>query len=306
MAEFQIILFIYMIAGVIAKKTGLVSDKGASDISSLMMNVILPCMVFSAFTRRETAGMWKEMGIAILCAVFGQAVCIAFAFIFFGKQDGSRRGVLRYGTMTSNYSFLGMPSCQTAYGSEGYLLASVTQIVYRITTWTIGVPTVAGNNRSKEKGAALKQILSPCMIALFLGIIYMLLPFDAPAVILKGIKGIGDCSTPFCMIYVGFVMAEVKWRRDVMKTLVFYALLRLIIMPAIVFGVLYLTKVDSIIISVTVLQTAMPAPSTAAVFAGKYGKDTRFAAQMVFITTVLSLVTVPLIVYAMDSILLMR
>ncbi|MBO4862008.1 MAG: AEC family transporter [Firmicutes bacterium] len=302
MAEFQVILFIYMLAGIIAKKAGLVSEKGASEISALMMNIILPCMVFGAFTSKHGSGMWGELGIALLCAAFGQAVCIGFAFAFFRKTPEYRQGVIRYGVMTSNYSFLGLPSCQMAYGAEGYLLASVTQIIYRITTWTIGVPTVAGKS-ARKKGSAIKLLLHPCMIALFLGIIYTLVPFELPEFIITAIKGIGNCSTPFCMIYVGFVMAEIKWSRDVIGPLAFYTLLRLVIMPAVVFTVLYLFRVEPVIICVTVLQTAMPAPSTSAVFAGQYGKDARFAGQMVFVTTALSLITTPVIVKIMDSIL---
>ncbi|MCR5009910.1 MAG: AEC family transporter [Clostridia bacterium] len=302
MVEFQIILFIYMLAGIIAKKAKLVSEKGASDIAALMMNIILPCMVLGAFTSKMASSMWKELGVALLCAVFGQAVCIAFAFALYKRVPEYRRGVVRYGTMTSNYSFLGMPSCQVAYGAEGILLASVTQIIYRITTWTIGVPTVAGST-ARKKGSAIKLIFHPCMVALFIGVIYMLVPFEAPVFLINAIKGIGNCSTPFCMIYVGFVMADIKWNKEVIGPLAIYSLLRLIIMPAVVFAGLYLFRVEPVIIGVTVLQTAMPAPSTSAVFAGQYGKDSRFAGQMVFVTTALSLVTTPLVVSAMNSIL---
>ena len=303
MIGFQVILFIYMAAGIIAGKTRVLNDKGAAGLSSLLINIVLPCMIFGAFTNKETSGMWAEMGTIILCAIFGQALCVGCSFIFFRKVPDGKREILRYGTMTSNFSFLGLPSCQEYYGAEGYLLASVTQIVYRVITWTLGVRTVAKGNDEESGSPALKLVKHPCMIALYLGIIYMLLPFDAPSFIISGIKGLGSCSTPLCMIYVGYVMANVKWNVKDIGILAFYSVLRLILMPAAVFIVLYLLRLEPIVIAVTVLQTAMPAPSTSAVFAGKYGKDAGFAGQMVFMSTALSLLTVPAVVSIINSLL---
>ncbi len=134
----------------------------------------------------------------------------------------------------------------------------------------------------------------PCIIAVFIGFFLMLTQIKLPGFMLKTLSGIGSSNTAISMIVIGSILAEIHVKEILDKDLFYYSAIRLIAIPAFVLVILKLFGVDSLVTGVIVLLSAMPAGSTTVMLADKYGGNSRFASSCVFLSTVLSLITIPL------------
>ena len=144
--------------------------------------------------------------------------------------------------------------------------------------------------------AGLKKVaVHPTIIAVYLGLIRMFTGFSLPGFLDSAVGSIGDCTSPLAMMLVGVILAQVPLR-DVVELKVFYlVLVRQILFPAACLAVLKALAVDPLTIGVSVVLSGMPIGSTTAILAAKYGADARYGSKCVFISTVTSLLTVPLL-----------
>lgn len=291
-----------MAIGICVHKFKIINDHGRDSISSLVVNVFLPFSIINGFLSDVSIEIVRSSFEVLLAAAGAQILCYCIAKILYRKQPIKRKCMLEYATAASNYSFLGMPSAQAAYGYNGYFLAAVSQIVYRVFLWGVLTPAVIRAEHPEVKRKWYSIFNSPCMIALILGIISLFFPISIPDTIMSAVKGLSACSTPISMIIVGYILLDIDWRNTPKRLLTFYCLLRLILLPMLIFAILLIVTVAPLTRNITVLIAAMPAPSTSAIFAQKYKQDSNLTAQFVFISTVLSFITVPVITKILDII----
>ena len=301
MLNFQIVLLVYMAVGIAIHKFKLIDMRGRDQLSSLIINVFLPFAILNGFLNDVSIEVIRSSFQAILITLIAQVVCFAIAKALYRKRPDEQRRMLEYATATSNFSFLGLPSAEAAFGNDGYYLTAVSQIVYRIFLWGILTPPIIRTEHPERKLKWYAILKNPCMIALFIGLATLFLPEKPPQPLMTAVKGLASCSTPLCMVIVGYILLDIDWKKTPKALLAGYSLLRLILLPALVFGILYFLPIPVLTRNVVVLLTAMPAPSTAAIFAQKYKQDSNLTAQFVFITTVLSFVTVPFVVMALKT-----
>ena len=122
----------------------------------------------------------------------------------------------------------------------------------------------------------------------------MITGFRPPAVILKPIQYLGNCNTALTMIIVGTILADVPLLSIFSKATLSFSALRLALLPAAAFGIGLLLGLDNVSHGVSVLMTGMPAGATAAILAARYGSDAEFATKCVVMSTLLSMITLPL------------
>ena len=203
---------------------------------------------------------------------------IVLTFVF-GSMLGSKGGV--YG-----------PELYPVYILCGRLLYSCFSSASKIgMMWSSGI---AIYTQSTDWKATIKKVVThPCIIACFAGLLLMISQWTPPAIITNTITTIGNCNTAFSMMVIGMILADA----DIMSLFNFevlrYSLLRLIIMPAVLFGICTLLDVPSLVTGVCVILTAMPAGATTSILASKYGCDEIFATKLVVASTILSMVTIP-------------
>lgn len=301
MVRFQIILLLYTAIGVLIHKFHVLNEQGRDSVSSLIVNVFLPFTILNGFLNDVSLEALRASFEVLLAALFGQILCFAIAKLLYRKQEPARRHMLEYATATSNFSFLGMPTAQAAFGNDGYYLTAVSQIIYRIFLWMVLTPPIIRSAHPDQKRKWYLLLKNPCMIALIVGLLTLLLPVKPPEPIMAAVKGLSACSTPLCMIIVGYVLLDIDWKNTPVKLLTGYCALRLAMIPALLFLVFSVLPVAPFTRNIIVLVAAMPAPSTAAIFAQKYKQDANLTSQFVFISTMLSFVTVPLVTAFLHS-----
>lgn len=150
----------------------------------------------------------------------------------------------------------------------------------------------------KKDMKSLKEVfVNPAVIATVMGIILFIFSIRIPYPIYETLNTVGSVTTPLSMIIVGAMLAEIELKEIFTGYTVYYAsFLRLIAAPVITFFVFKLINADKLLLQICVIVQAMPASVLATVFAEKYGADAALAAKSVFITTIICLITIPLVV----------
>jgi len=200
--------------------------------------------------------------------------------------------VLQYATVCSNAGFLGNPVAEGIYGSMGLLYASIYLIPQRIVMWSAGISYFT---ESPDRKTVVKKVLThPCIIAAEIGLIIMLFQIPLPTFLSKTISNVGGCTTAMSMILIGMILADANLRTMVSKVTAAFTIIRLVIIPLSVFIGCLIFRIDSLIMGVSVILAAMPAGSTTAILAAKYDGDAEFATKCVVLTTLFSMVAIPL------------
>lgn len=290
--DLQIEIFILMIIGYFLRKTNIVSKENRKSLTDLVIYIILPANIIYSFMIEMDATIIKS-GLAILIvSIVIQLACQVFGKYFFIKTTPRQQSVLQYGTICSNAGFMGSPLIQGLYGLDGLLFASIYLIPQRIVMWSGGVACFTS---AKGKDVVKKVISHPCIIAVFIGLIIMAGQIQLPNFINESIKTLSGCTMALSMIVIGGILGEIRLRDVISKLTLYYSLIRLIIIPLLVLGGCVLATLPPLVIAVSTVLAGMPAGSTTAILAEKYNGDSMLAVEIVFLSTALSLVTIPLL-----------
>lgn len=292
LVNLQGMLFLLVAAGVVLRKMGILQETSKSVLTDLVISLILPCNIISSFFIEFNMGVLKGFGIILVIAALVQLVSLLFAKGFYNRELPGRKKVLQYGTVCSNAGFMGNPIAEGVYGAEGLMYASVFLIPQRIVMWSAGISYFTESPNRKE---VVKKVLThPCIVAVYIGMILMLFQISLPDFLEDTIRNVGGCTTTVSMVLIGTILAEVEPGSILDKGIVKYTFIRLILIPFLVFACCRLLHVAPLLSGVSVLLTGMPAGSTTAILAAKYNGDYIFATKCVVVTTLLSLVTIPL------------
>ena len=180
---------------------------------------------------------------------------------------------------------------ESLYGITGLVYASVYLLPLRVAMWTLGLGLFAGGERNVKK-----IVLHPCLIATYLGLGIMVSGWGPPVFLNRIIFSISGCLTAVSMIVVGNILARINPRKIISGAVLYFAFIRLLLLPLALMGILFLFRADPLVTGVAVALTGMPAPATASIMAGKYGADSELASKLILVSVLLSLLTVPALV----------
>lgn len=291
MLEMQGTLFLLILLGIYAQKKGIITCMNRKKFTDLIIDIILPCNIVYSFLIDWSYEILINCITVLIIAVITQFLYVLLSRLLFRKSEKDKQAVLRYAIICSNAGFLGNPIAEAVFGSQGLLFASVALIPLRFAMWSSGLKLFT---KTDGKSTVKKLATHPCIIAVFVGFILMLTQLKLPGFLLKTLSVTGSCNIAISMIVIGSILAEIHIKEVFNKELFYYSGIRLLVIPAAVLVILRLLGIDSLVTGVIVLLSAMPAGSTTVMLADKYEGNSRFASSCVFLSTVLSLITIPL------------
>ena len=280
--------------GFLAAHFGIVDEGARKGLSNLVIDLIYPCYVINSFVNNigmfDGGDMLFILGISILV----QGSLLLCNQFLYRKVPKGEQAILRYGTVVPNSAFLGVPMVESVFGNAGLICGSIFVIPIRINTFGIAIGYFFPQ-KGVSISARIKQLLlQPTIIATVAGIIFMLTAWRPPELCCNIVSSVGACSTPLCMMTIGMVIQANAKQIHPNKRMVEFTLARLIVIPAIVFVLFRLANFEAVLVGTAVLLAAMPIGTTAALLADKYDMDVAFAGELVLITTVGSLITLPI------------
>lgn len=288
----QGMMLLLMLLGLFLKKKGIITDAGKLSITDLVIYLVLPCNIVRSFQTEFSHKLLFSCLTVLITAILIQAGCLLLSNLLYKKVPEHQRKVLQYGTVCSNAGFMGNPIAEGIFGSMGLLYASIYLIPQRIVMWSAGISYFT---ESPDKKTLLKKVVThPCIIAVFIGFFLMLTQLPLPQLINKTLETASGSCTLLSMLVIGTILADVDIRTMLNRTTVFYAVLRLFLIPGIIYGCCLFASLNPLVTGVSVVLAAMPAGTTTVILASKYSGDAIFAAKCVVLTTILSTLTIPL------------
>lgn len=292
MVDVQTVLFIYMAVGFYCRKKGIFNDVARDKLTDFVVFVTLPCMIFESFNMEFSLDALKQGAVALIIATGMSCVALLLGKVLYNRFPYEEKSILQYGTLVSNSGFAGLPVVSGAYGDEGLFLGSLFIIPTRILMWSAGISLFT---KADFKQAFKKVMLNPGIIAVEVGLIRMILQIPLPHFVDTAVDNLGACTSPMAMALVGAILADVPLKTVFDPKSFYLVAVRQFLLPGICLVALRLLGMDPLTIGVSVVITGMPIGSTTAILAQKYGADAQFASKCVFISTLTSLVTVPIL-----------
>jgi len=306
------ILAVVVIIGVIAGKLKVLTPASKDMLSKVIFNISLPLMLFTNFLKLDTTPRLLTNSFTVV-SITGFVILLMLFIgwlttIIFKIKDGEG-AVFRTHSMFGNIIFLGFPLITALYGAEGLLYASMFQLISNIIMWSLGVVVLNhGNGTSWKK--SLSRIINPNTIATVTGLIFFLLSIKLPKIILTPLAELGSANTWLCMLYIGAMLAF----SDVggllgKKSLYIISFNRLILVPAILISLFALFATiaglspERLVFSVIILEASMPCMASVVIMVKEFGADDRLAVGNVFVSTILSILTLPLVMIAINRFL---
>lgn len=293
-----LILFIILVIGFVAGKTGIIAGGASKKLSELLLYVTSPMLVLGSFFFEYSADKMKN---ALLVLLFGSGIflfSILISAVLYKNYDSKVKPILRFTAVFSNCGFMGLPMMKALFGDEGVFLGSFFVSAFNLFVWTFGL-AMFSEIKGKEgiRSSMKKALLNPALISVYIGVVIFVFQIPVPDVLHQAVKYVGDMTLPLSMLIIGALISTAKVRTLLNDFKVYYAsAVRLILLPLAAYGILSLIGAPKMVTSIIVTAAAMPIAANTTIFAEMFDKDSVFASKAVTLSTILSIFTAPLII----------
>lgn len=296
----MLVMLIMLLVGVVCAKTGVIDAEGNKKITSFTLAVPQSCMILASAINIEF-----EIHAAKLAAVFfsgfvmyGVLVALgALVWLALGKRN-TLRELFAFMTVFGNVGFMGLPVVQALFGGEAVLYAALFNVPFNLLAYSVGAAMLRG----ELGGGAFnwKVLVTPPMVSTYVAILLLFVHIHIPTPIESAVDYMGNMIVPLSMIIIGASLGDMPLKKALGDGRCYlFAAFRLLVVPAAVFFVMGLFVHDELVLGTMTVQAAMPVAAISAMLALQYGRNAEFASKTVFITTLLSTLTIPLICWGL-------
>lgn len=287
------VMVLIAFAGFIIYKKGVINEKGSKVLTSLLLTVVNPMMIIDAYQvdidSRLMNNFLISAGLAVVSHLIG--ILISFAAVRKGKPDYE---VERLSVVYSNCGFIGIPLINGVFGPEGVLYLTAYLTVFNICLWTHGVLQIVAGSDIRSM---LKNLISPAIVCCIIGIIMFIFKIKFPEPVAKAVEDIGSMNSPLAMIIAGSTIAAADLKSALSHLRAYYiVILRHIVVPVVCVLIFIPLGFEEIVSVTAVIEAACPIAASGTMFAINYNKNALYASEMFAISTILSVITLPLII----------
>lgn len=282
-----------MVTGIALRKIRILTDELVSGLTRLLLNLTMPCMILFSFSLPYSHAMLAGAAIVLIASTAIHLGLILIGTIIYRGFKPATRHVLQFSTVFSNCGFVGYPVAQGVFGTLGVFYTSIFTVPFNILMWSYGILLFTGEKNPK---ALMRNLVNAPTIAIAAGFILFVFSIPYPKPVLQTLSMVGSITTPISMFIIGALLADVRLNEVLTGWDVYYmSVWKLILAPLMCYGVMRLMGTDQTITYLCVLLVAMPTASMVGILAERYNADKAAASRSAFITTVLSVVTIPLL-----------
>lgn len=294
------LLFALIFLGFFIGKRQIIRQDCTPDLSNFILRVTMPVTVFCSIVDQQGSGMLSSCAVILIAAIFLHAVTglIGLLVVKGLSIPEEEKGVWIYTCMLSNNGFMGLPLTLSIYGSKGMFLMALCNVVTNFVIFSVGIKLLTWKYPVKERISIKKMFLNNINIAVMIGFVFYFSNIPVPEVVSQLLAYVSNITSGLSMIVVGLSLSRLPFRavfED--KKMFLLAALRLLILPLAVVCILKILpfELDETIKSVLILTAALPASSAQSMITEQYRTNTSTAGRAVFITTLFSVITVPVV-----------
>jgi len=300
----SLILFLLISTGFGAGKAGVIKGDTVRALSRFLVDFTLPALIIISMQRSYTADLRNQAlrVLVISSLVYAASFPLAYAATRLYRGAGKPElGVHRFAMCFSNVGFMGFPVAESLLGRESLFIVSIYNIPFQILAFSVGVVMIAGKGEHTAsargwRGSSLKVLLNPAISSALIGFALFLGSVRIPDPLYSAMDLLGGMTTPLAMVVIGVVLSQTGFSSVFGNPrLWFTTAYRLALHPLLVYLFAKAIGLGGLELAVPVLVSAMPVAANSTILAGVYGGDSATASGLVFVSTILSLATIPLI-----------
>lgn len=288
-----IALFLIMLIGVYGSKRKIITPTINKGLTNILLEISLPCLVVSSFIFDMNDDLKSNIIKCFIYSPISLIITMIVSYIALYPIKSDKKIIMQFANVFSNCGFVGFPIIYSIFGNEGIIYASIFNMFFTIAVWTYGVMLFNGNIDKKD---LKKVLLNPSIIAVIIGLIIMIFKINIPDVLYSTLELVGGLTSPLSMIIIGVILGNaniLKYLKD--YTIYYSSLLKLILLPCILILVSRIINDTSMVSKALIIITAMPAAAMTSILAENFDKEKEYSAVIVFITTLIFLVTFPML-----------
>jgi predicted permease len=292
-----LIMFVYMGCGCLLYKKNLITREGSASVANLLIFLILPCVIFHSFETDRTPEKIASLFWSFLLGTLILLLAVALAALIYRRNP-----VDNFGAAFSNAGFMGIPLITAMLGAQAVFYVAGMTAMLNILQWFYGQSLLSG----KKSPFSLSRILkSPLVLSLLLGIVFFLGDLRLPSLLSSCVSALASMNAPVAMVVLGVYLAQADWGAMLRRRTAYaVSAVRLLLIPLCTLAFMLLFPwVDREIKMALLVAACAPVGSNVAVYAQRMGRDYVYAGEIVCLSTIFSLVTMPVVVFLAEKIL---
>ncbi len=294
----MLVLFVFICIGVLCTKVHFIDEHGAACLNKLVLYICGPMMVLRSVQSMDLAYGLPDVLKLLLYGTILNTLTVAVALITSRLicRKSSLKGVFSLVTAFGNMIFMGIPVISALYGDGAVFLLSICAVPFNIFIFSVGILLLIGGE--KQKIPWKKVLLNPSLYATLIALLFFFTRIELPAPAVEVISYLGQMVVPLSMILIGSALGRMSIR-TIFGNRLNYAVcaIKLILMPILSFLLFRQFVSDPLVLGMMTVMGAMPSASISPILCAEYGGDSDFASRSVFLTTLLSLITIPLMTW---------
>lgn len=284
-----LIMFLLMSVGFTLHKTKKITPEGSLSIANLLLFVTMPSVLIKVFQIERSAEKVRELTVSTGLGVSAMALSMLVSYLFFKAYP-----IDNFSASFSNAGFIGIPLVQSVLGDSSVFYVSIFLALINILQWTYGVSVMTGK---KPLTQVKSLLLNPVLLSVVLGLFLFFTELKLPAIANIAIDYLASLNAPLAMLVLGVYLGKVDWKRMLTTPRTYLcAAVRLVLIPAATLLMFKLIPADSSISLAILICAAAPVGANVAVYAQLHGQDYSYAVQTVVLSTLFSVITLPLTV----------
>lgn len=294
----MVFLFASMAIGYAGAKFRFIDHTFNKQLTNFLIYLIHPCMVLSSVLNTKhlltNLQVLQLLGIAICCYAFLIPVSLLIAKLL--RIPKADVGTYRFAIVFSNIGFVGYPVVESLFGADAKFYVTLFILVFQLVVYTLGVHLLTESDQKFHLNKSI--LLKPMVITPVIALVIYMLDLRVPDLLAGTVNYIGDISTPISMIIIGCSLAECSLRQILGSPRTYAMILvKMILIPILVNALLRPLLGDSLLLGITIVILAMPVASNTTILSLAYGGNEKLASSAVFTSTIISMVSVPAIMW---------
>ena len=288
-------LFIVMVIGYALNKCKVLNSDVNAKLVKLVINVAMPAQIITAFVSNQgivsNAEVISVFGISFLMHAIYFIIALIFVFGLFVKKE--QRGTYYFMMMFGNVGFMGFPVIEAIFGKECLIYAVIFNLVFQVLVYSVGIIII----RRPDIPFSPKKLLNMPLVSAGIAIVLFFLKIKLPGPINSSLGYLGNITTPMAMIILGSIIANMKIRELFDEWRVYaFAVFKLLLVPIVAIVLLkYIPIKSEVVKGCMIVLSAMPVATNASMLAIEYDGDMNLTSKGIFFTTLLCMLTIPLI-----------
>lgn len=293
----MVVLYAIGLVGFLARKKGVLNGHSTEVLTQLILSLTLPFLILYTMGQPYHMNMSNDLFwlIPISAYILTLSCVIALLIRKSLKLSENRQNVFEGLIVFGNQGFIGFAIISSLFPDKGALYVTLFNLPYLILIWTYGIYLFVG-----KKGYVQWRMifLNPGILSTLIGFFIFMLPIHLPSVVSNILKSVGNMTIPLSMLVIGAFVANINLRKSLFllkdKTMWAVTAVRLVVIPLLIFPFIFFS-LPFPLLATAVLVSGMPSAPTIALYAQKFGGDTNYAAMGTLWTTLLSILTIPVL-----------